>query len=147
MESYQTKDIVLTAEYYQAQEIMENLIELEMDDPLAFTTKHDPDTMHFHQAIKKPDAPQFFEAIVPKGTKILDDVWAMKCKKDIKVRKIAKYKDRLNVHGGQQEYGMNYFDTYAPVVTWSSARLILVMVILNTWVTSCVQDPPHSPHL
>eukprot|EP00957_Ditylum_brightwellii_P185578 14128728-Ditylum_brightwellii.AAC.1 len=48
MESYQTKYVVLTAEYYQAQEIMGNIIEMEMDDLIAFATKHDPDTMYFH---------------------------------------------------------------------------------------------------
>eukprot|EP00957_Ditylum_brightwellii_P112465 8574251-Ditylum_brightwellii.AAC.1 len=63
MESYQPKDILLTNEYYQSQEIMENLIEMEMDDLIAFVTKHDPDTMYFHQAIQQPDAPQFVEAI------------------------------------------------------------------------------------
>eukprot|EP00957_Ditylum_brightwellii_P144037 10975346-Ditylum_brightwellii.AAC.1 len=111
-----------------------------MDDPIAFAAKHDPDTMYFHQAIKQPDAPQFIEAIVkeinghierghwqpipiedvPKGTKILVAVWAMKQKRDIKTRQVTKYKTRLNVHGGQQEYGINYFDTYVPVVTWTS---------------------------
>eukprot|EP00957_Ditylum_brightwellii_P182968 13936400-Ditylum_brightwellii.AAC.1 len=44
MGNYQTNDIVLTAEYYQAQEIMENVIERQMDDPIAFAAKHDPDT-------------------------------------------------------------------------------------------------------
>eukprot|EP00957_Ditylum_brightwellii_P202822 15331928-Ditylum_brightwellii.AAC.1 len=70
MESYQTKDVVLTAEYYQAQEIMENITKMEMDDPIAFAPNHDPDTMYFHQAVKQPDAQQF--------------VWAMKLKRDIK---------------------------------------------------------------
>eukprot|EP00957_Ditylum_brightwellii_P166903 12703402-Ditylum_brightwellii.AAC.1 len=64
MESYQTNDIVLTSEYYQAQEIMENVIEMEMDEPIAFAAKHDLDTLYFHQAIKQPDAPHFVEAIV-----------------------------------------------------------------------------------
>eukprot|EP00957_Ditylum_brightwellii_P157104 11957425-Ditylum_brightwellii.AAC.1 len=45
MESYQTKEVVLTAEYYQAQEIIQTIIEMEIDDPIAFATKHDPDTM------------------------------------------------------------------------------------------------------
>eukprot|EP00957_Ditylum_brightwellii_P008523 646817-Ditylum_brightwellii.AAC.1 len=92
MESYQTKNIVLTAGYYQAQEIVENLFEVEMDDPIVFAAKHYPDTMYFHQAIKQPDAPHFVEATikeisghierghwqlipiedVPKGTNILD---------------------------------------------------------------------------
>eukprot|EP00957_Ditylum_brightwellii_P021672 1633833-Ditylum_brightwellii.AAC.1 len=64
MESYQTKDKVLTAEYYQAQKITENVIKMEMDDPIAFAAKHDQDNMYFHQAIKQPDAQQFAEAIV-----------------------------------------------------------------------------------
>eukprot|EP00957_Ditylum_brightwellii_P200990 15321019-Ditylum_brightwellii.AAC.1 len=92
IEGYQTKDVVLTAKYYQAQEILENVIEMEMDDPIAFAAKHDPDSMYFHQAVKQPDASTFIEAIVneinghivrghwqlipiedvPKGTKILD---------------------------------------------------------------------------
>ena len=30
----------------------------------------------------------------------------------------------LNVHGGKQTYGVNYFETYAPVVTWFAIRLM-----------------------
>eukprot|EP00957_Ditylum_brightwellii_P164289 12507552-Ditylum_brightwellii.AAC.1 len=137
---------------------MENLNEMEMGNPIDFAAKHDPDTMYFHQAIKQLDAPQFVEVIVKeinghierghwqlipfedvlKETKILYAVWAMKQKRDIKARKITKYKTRLNVHGGQQKYGINYFDTYAPVVTWPSVRLILGMAILNPWGTKQV---------
>eukprot|EP00957_Ditylum_brightwellii_P013342 1007879-Ditylum_brightwellii.AAC.1 len=82
---------------------------MEMNDLIAFAAKHDPDTMYFHQAIKQPDDPQFVEAIVkeinghterghwqlipieevPKGTKILDALWAMKQKRDIKTRQIT----------------------------------------------------------
>jgi hypothetical protein len=40
---------------------------------------------------------------VPKGVKVLDSVWSMKRKRDIKTRNIYKHKARLNVHGGQQE--------------------------------------------
>eukprot|EP00957_Ditylum_brightwellii_P096125 7323441-Ditylum_brightwellii.AAC.1 len=43
---------------------MENTIELEMDDPIAFVAKHDPDTLYFYQAFKQLDAPQFVEAKV-----------------------------------------------------------------------------------
>eukprot|EP00957_Ditylum_brightwellii_P026437 1999756-Ditylum_brightwellii.AAC.1 len=104
MESYQTKELVLTAEYYQAQEAMQTSIEMEMDDPIAFAAKHDSYTMYLHQLVKQPDAPQFVEVIikeinghierghwqlipiedVPNGSKILDDVLAMKLKRDIK---------------------------------------------------------------
>ena len=41
---------------------------------------------------------------VPHGEKILDSIWSMKRKREIKSQKIIKYKARLNVHGGQQQY-------------------------------------------
>eukprot|EP00957_Ditylum_brightwellii_P136927 10442513-Ditylum_brightwellii.AAC.1 len=105
---------------------------MEMDDPIAFATKHDSNNMYFHQAVKQPNAPHFVDAIVkeikglikrghwelipeeevPKGTKILDAVWAMKQVRDIKTRKMANCKVMLNVHSGQQQYGMNNFETY-----------------------------------
>eukprot|EP00957_Ditylum_brightwellii_P158128 12036205-Ditylum_brightwellii.AAC.1 len=72
---------------------------------------------------------------VPKGTKILDAVWVFKRKRDIKTRRVYKHKARLNVHGGQQQYGINNFDTYAPVVTWSSVRMILIKLLLHDWHT------------
>ena len=53
---------------------------------------------------------------VPANTKILDLVWSMKSKREIISRKIHKWKARLNVHGGQQEKGLNYNDIYFPVV-------------------------------
>jgi hypothetical protein len=42
---------------------------------------------------------------------------------------ISKYKARLNAHGGQQEEGVNYWDTYAPVVRWMSVRMMLVLTL------------------
>jgi hypothetical protein len=72
---------------------------------------------------------------VPKGTTILPSVWSMKCKRDIKTQQVYKHKARLNVHGGKQVYGENYFETFAPVVTWFSIRLLLVLSILNKWHT------------
>ena len=46
---------------------------------------------------------------------------------------ITKHKARLNLHGGMQELGVNYFATYAPVVTWFAIRLVLVLSIINNW--------------
>jgi hypothetical protein len=39
----------------------------------------------------------------------------------------------LNLHGGKQIYGMNYFETYAPVVTWFAIRLIIIIGINFGW--------------
>jgi hypothetical protein len=72
---------------------------------------------------------------VPEGVKVLDSVWAMKRKRRIKTKEVYKWKARLNIHGGQQEYGVNYWETFAPVVTWISIRLILILPILLRWHT------------
>ena len=105
-----------------------------MLDPIAFKATGDPDTMYFHQAMKEPDKDEFLKAIVkevndpkgnhwelvpisevPKGTKILDSVWAMKQKRDIQTRQVYKHKARLNIHGGQQEYGVHFMETFSLV--------------------------------
>ena len=72
---------------------------------------------------------------VPKGHKVSDSVCAFKRKRDITTQKVLKYKARLNVHGGQQEYGVNYWDTYSPVVNWFSVRLSLTLALVNKWST------------
>jgi hypothetical protein len=55
----------------------------------------------------------------------------MKRKRDILTRKVLKYKARLNVHGGQQEFSVNFFETYSPVVTWAAVRLMTTLAWLN----------------
>jgi hypothetical protein len=42
-------------------------------------------------------------------------------------------KSRLNLHGRKQVYGMNYFETYGPVVTWFAIRLIIIFGIIFEW--------------
>jgi hypothetical protein len=44
----------------------------------------------------------------------------------------------LNVHGGKQVYGENCFEMYAPVVTWFSIYLVLILSIINKWYTKQV---------
>jgi hypothetical protein len=39
----------------------------------------------------------------------------------------------LNLHGGKRIYGMNYFETYAPVVTWLVIRLMIIFGIIFCW--------------
>ena len=54
-------------------------------------------------------------------------------KRDITTNEIKKYKARLNLHCGKQEFGTNYYETYAPVVTWFSIRLLIVIGIKFGW--------------
>lgn len=59
---------------------------------------------------------------------VLDSTWAFKRKRfpDGSVRKL---KARLCVRGDQQEEGVDYFQTYSPVVQWSTVRVLLIMAV------------------
>ena len=141
--------------YHEIMHEDDYLLQDEMTDPIAFLAKSDPDTMYFDQAMHQPDRKQFIQAIikeindhidrkhweliprsqVPDGTPVLDSVWSMKCKRDIKTQQVYKHKARLNVHGGQQEHAVNFFETCSPVVTWFSIRAMLMLAAINKWHT------------
>ena len=44
---------------------------------------------------------------------------------------INKYKARLCAHGGMQQRGVDYWETYAPVVNWLSVRLLLILSVVH----------------
>ena len=154
-ESAEQEDIALPAAYEVLATYFEADPSLEMKDPISFLAKTDPDTMYYHQAMKADDSKQFRRAMqgevdshnssqhwairrrdqVPEGVKVLDSVWAMRRKRQIKTKQVYKWKARLNIHGGQQEHGINYWETFAPVVTWISIRLVLILSILLMWHT------------
>ena len=57
----------------------------------------------------------------------------MQRKRDLATNKIKSHKARLNLHDGKQIYGMNYFKTYTPVVTWLTIRLMTIFGIIFCW--------------
>jgi hypothetical protein len=124
-----------------------------MDAIMMLSKSGDPDTMYYHEALKQSDRDQFIKAMkleiqchenrnhwklihkseVSTDQKILPAIWSMKRKRRLETGEIYKWKSRLNIHGGKQEYGINYWDTYAPVVTWKTVRLILTLMIIFKW--------------
>jgi len=46
---------------------------------------------------------------------------------------IIKWKARLCAHGGMQVYGDTFWDTYSPVVTWSTVRLVMILALVLGW--------------
>ena len=48
-------------------------------------------------------------------------------KKKKKFGELIKYKDCLCVHGGMQWEGVDFYNMFAPVMNWSTARLIIMM--------------------
>ena len=72
---------------------------------------------------------------VPIGTKILPAVSAMRRKRRILSREVYKWKARLNVHGGKQTHGVDYLETYAAALNWSSIRFFLTQALIHGWHT------------
>ena len=88
----------------------------------------DPDTMYHHQAMREPDHKHFIAAMdkeiadqmangnfvllprssLPNGATVLNAVWQMKRKRDIRTGKIVKYKARLNIDGSRMVKGRDY---------------------------------------
>ena len=100
----------------------------------------------FREMLKEDDAAEFVKAMeievnahekrdhwevvkrfdVPTGTKTIQAVWSFK-RKRFPDGSINKFKARLCAHGGMQQWGVNYWETYAPVVNWISVRFLLVL--------------------
>jgi hypothetical protein len=53
---------------------------------------------------------------------------------------VNKWKARLNIHGGKQEYGVHYLETYGLVVQWTLIRMCLILSILQNWYTRQLVD-------
>ena len=67
---------------------------------------------------------------LPPGTKTIMGIWSFK-RKRYPDGSLNKHKARLCAHGGQQTWGQDYWDTYAPVVTWASVRLLLIVAKIH----------------
>jgi hypothetical protein len=107
-------------------------------------SKKDPDSPSFQEAMTGPYREEFLEAMrvevselenhqcwdvvaatsVPEGAKVLPTMWVFKIKRypDGRVR---RFKARLVVRGDFQVEGEDYDEKYAPVVPWSTVRLML----------------------
>jgi len=67
----------------------------------------------------------------PPQARLLSSIWSYRRKRS-PVSIITKCKSRICVDGSQQEYGRDYCEVYAPIVSWSTIRLMLLLSsILN----------------
>ena len=134
-------------------------------DPRAYAAKHkvhDPDMPSYTEALtgthseeyiaamkkeisqlikQKTWNPMFRKDVPPtqagKRRPILKGTWAFKLKR-LPDGTPSKFKARYCVRGDLQKEGIDYFETYAPVVQWSTVRLILTMILAKGWVTKQV---------
>jgi hypothetical protein len=126
------------------------------DDPLLiYKAVSDPDTLYYHEAMKDPDRVKFQESMlkevtdqfengnftvvhksrVPEGQVVLPAVWQMKRKRDVMTGAIKKYKARLNIDGSRMRQGVHYNETYSPVASWNSVRMLLTLTAVHGWHT------------
>ncbi len=60
---------------------------------------------------------------------VITSTWALKCNR-YPDGLIKKFKARFCARGDQQIEGIDFFETYAPVVQWTTIRLMFILEIL-----------------
>ena len=140
--------------------------EMHCQDPRAYAAKtkkkYDADNPSYQDAMSGDNALDYQKAMIteirqlivqntwkavdrssiskmPNGTRrpILKGMWAFKLKR-LPDGTPLKFKARYCVRGDMQKEGIDFFETYAPVVQWSTVRLLLTMVLSKNWVTKQV---------
>ena len=100
----------------------------------------------YTKAMQQPDSNQFIEAMakeiedhesrhhwkivrrstIPPGHKTIQAIWSFK-RKRFPDGTLNKHKARLCAHGGMQQWGVSYWETYSPVVNMLTVRLLLAL--------------------
>jgi hypothetical protein len=68
----------------------------------------------------------------PANINLISTKWVFKIKR-LPNGQIDKYKARLCARGFTQEYGIDYFETFAPVVRMESLRILLALAAAEDW--------------
>ena len=110
------------------------------------TSKYDDDNPSFEMAMNGPFQGEFHEAmrtelttlttefncweLVPRlpGLNVIPSTWAFKIKR-YPDGSVKKFKARFCARGDRQLEGVDYFETWAPVVQWSTIRLVLIIAL------------------
>ena len=121
----------------------------------AKSTNADNDVLNYSEAMSAPDRNDFITAMqvelkahidrvhwqrMPRSQmpsnikKTIRMVWSFKRKRRPD-GSLLKHKARLCVHGGMQEEGINYWQTYAPVVRMSTIRLLMSLSITQDLIS------------
>ena len=118
--------------------------------PLSYQAKKaENDTFTFKEAMQEDDREEFIRAMLKEiedhqerkywkavdrstigNAKVIQAIWSFKRKRRPDGT-LIKHKARLCAHGGMQTHGINFWDTYAPVVNWMSIRTLLILSTIH----------------
>jgi Reverse transcriptase (RNA-dependent DNA polymerase) len=73
----------------------------------------------------------------PTTHRVLKSTWVFKLKR-LPDGTPHQYKARFCVRGDLQIEGVDFFETYAPVVQWSTIRMLLISILTEGWTTQQV---------
>ena len=72
------------------------------------------------------------KSLLPTSAHIIRLIWSFKRKRNPFVE-LIKHKARLCVHVSMQREGIDFNNTFAPVVNWSTIMLIIMMAEMAVW--------------
>jgi hypothetical protein len=136
-------------QFFTAMESQEDPVTGTIDElhPLAFATKAaDEDNPNWFEATNGENSEGFWEAMwkevvtlqkigaweqVPRSQapKVILSTWAFKIKR-FPSGLVRKLKGRFCVRGDMQKEGIDVFETFAPVVSWTTIRLLLILSVI-----------------
>jgi hypothetical protein len=125
--------------------------EVNISDPHIYAAKRklDPDMPTLHEATKGTHAEEYIVAMKTevkgvlsqntwttrpryKATKVIESTWAFKLK-ILPDWTPSKLKSRFCVRGDLQTEGVDYFETYAAVMQWSTVCMLLTLTLREGW--------------
>ena len=68
---------------------------------------------------------------------VIKAIWLFLYKR-LPIREIEKHKASICAHGGMQQWGEYYLETYAPLVNWLSVRFLLTISLVFDFATRSI---------
>jgi hypothetical protein len=127
--------------------------DVDISNPRIYAAKRksDPDMPSFHEAMKGANAEDYIAAMKTEfkgrlsqktwttrprsdATNIIKSTWVFELKR-LPDGTPSNFKARFCVQGYLQTEGVDYFESYAPVVQWSIVRMLLTLTLREGWAT------------